>query len=116
MTKYYTECEKLAKVSKESNSIGTFLDWIQEQGITLTKWQDDGDNGEPMFIDKTTGERASMLSINSINNPKREDWSEGYFPIHMPFEKLLAQYFDIDMNKVEKERQQILEDIRKNSD
>lgn len=110
----YPECEKLAKVSKESNSIGAFLDWLQEQGISLTKWQDEGDNGEPRYIDETTGEQASMLALNSINNPECEEWSEGYFAINTPTEKLLAQYFDIDMNKVEKERRQILEDIRKN--
>jgi len=112
----YPECEKLANVSKESNAIGEFLDWLQEQGISLTKWQEAGDNGEPSYIDETTGEPSSMLAYNSINNPDLEEWFEGYFPIHTPFENLLAKYFDIDMNKVEKERREMLDNIRKIAD
>jgi len=34
------------------------------------------------------------------------------YPEYIVIESLLAEYFEIDMNKVEKERRQILEDIQ----
>ena len=37
---------------------------------------------------------------------------EGFFPIYPNIEKLLAEFFDIDLNEAEKERCQILEAIR----
>lgn len=75
----YPECEKLAKVSDKSQTIGAFLEWLQGvKEIELAKWSD----------------------------------SDGLYPEHTTIESLLAEYFEIDMNKVEKERQQILEDIQ----
>lgn len=61
------ECDKLSKISDVSQSIGAFLDWIQEEyGVDLPK------------------------DINS----------------------LLSEYFEIDLNKVEEEKQAILEHMR----
>jgi len=35
------------------------------------------------------------------------------FPDHPGIEKLIAEYFNIDLNKVEKEKQEILAELRK---
>lgn len=43
------------------------------------------------------------------------DWSdedEQYVHHYEPFALLLARYFDVDMNKVDRERQQILDALR----
>lgn len=32
------ECEKLAKVSEESNKIGDFLDWLSNRNVVLGAW------------------------------------------------------------------------------
>jgi len=40
------------------------------------------------------------------------DKTDELFPIHNGYEKLFAEFFDIDLNKVGKEKQQILKDIR----
>jgi len=50
---------------------------------------------------------------SEILNPDYEILPEGYFRVYTSMEKLLAQYFDIDLNKVEKERRQMLEELRK---
>jgi hypothetical protein len=36
-----------------------------------------------------------------------------YIPVYAPITKLLAEYFDIDENKLEREKRQILAEIRK---
>lgn len=74
------ECEKLAAVSKESQPIGVFLEWLQgERGIVLAEYDDD---------------------------------EEDLVPVHIRIENLLAEFFEIDLNKVEEERRALLESIR----
>lgn len=76
------ECEKLTKVSGESQAIGNFLEHLQEQGIVLAEWRGSGS--------------TQSLILN-----------------HSSIEYLLAEYFNIDMDKVEKERRALLEYLRK---
>lgn len=77
----YPECEKLLAVSKESNSIGQFLDWLTgEKGFELGKYPEDTDHLVPAVYN---------------------------------IEKLLAEYFDIDLDKVEEERLSILASLQK---
>lgn len=42
MTVRYTQHEKLAKVSKESQAVGSFLEWLRDdQGIALCKFDEE---------------------------------------------------------------------------
>ena len=78
--KIYPECEKLAKVRNESQTIGEFLEWLMgTKEVILAKYQ-----GK---LDTLTETRESI-------------------------ESLLAEFFGIDLKKVEKERRQMIEDIR----
>ncbi len=92
----YPECEKLQAVSEKSQELGFFLEWLKNK-YTLCEFVEEhkeffGDNKE------------DYVWIN-----------EGYYQSRDSIENILAEYFDIDMNKVDEERAQILEDIRKNS-
>jgi hypothetical protein len=71
------ECEKLFKVSPQSQVIGAFLEHLKENGVKLSEWH-----------------RNSLVPIRSST------------------EDLLAEYFDIDMDKVERERQALLEYLK----
>jgi hypothetical protein len=42
-----------------------------------------------------------------------EEWPYGLTSINIPIEKLLADYFGIDLNKVEAEKRQMLDTQRK---
>lgn len=76
------ECEKLSKVSEESNKIARFLNWLQDK--------------KDYDICEYSG----------------NDWA-GYFnPVDLSTEQLLAEYFEIDLNKVEDERRALLDWIR----
>ena len=88
----YPECEKLAEVSPQSNVVGEFLDWLSnEKNLTICTYTEDED---PMVL----GDCSS------------------YYPYHYDTEQLLAEFFEIDLKKVEEERRQILEDIRKSNE
>jgi len=38
-----------------------------------------------------------------------------YLPPHKSIEEILAEYFEIDLNKIEQEKRQMLEEIRKHN-
>jgi hypothetical protein len=77
------ECEKLAAVSEESNKIGDFIDWLNEIDIVLCKFDEDSER---------------FYSIHQMH-------SQG-------INTLLAQYYGIDLDKVERERRALLDWIR----
>jgi len=85
------ECEKMQAVQGKSQAIGEFLDWL-----TSTK-------GVSLMVDYTPTDD--------------EEDAEGmpypdYVPLRMGTEKLLAEFFGIDLKKVEEERQAMLAQLR----
>jgi len=82
------ECEKLSDVTDLSQPIGEFLEWLNGQSnVVLAKW---------------VTQRNYFADEENI-----------LVPIDESIQQLLAQYFDIDLDKVEKERSALLEYIRK---
>jgi len=87
------ECEKLKAVSEYSQKIGEFLTWlVNVKQLDLSKYQEVeecqycGEDG--MF----TGEQL--------------------MPYHTDKEQLLAEFFGIDLKKVEEERRALLSSIQ----
>lgn len=84
MENKYPELERLKNIQEQSQLCGEFLEWLQ------TKYRLIG---------------------------KRESFENGYIPFnyssHINVTKLLAEYFDIDIEKVEKEKIQMLKDLNK---
>ena len=83
-------CNKLREVSDDSQKIGEFLEWMNGKGYWIGKYG--------RYTDPETEE---------------EEGEEELIPIKKSTEELLADYFEIDLNQVEKERRAILEEIRK---
>lgn len=90
------ECQKLLKVEEKSNIIGEFLDYfLPSKGIVLAKYghadatiyNEDLQDYEEM--DEILFESAEYRGTNGIN-------------------KLLAEYFGVDLDKVERERRELL--------
>ena len=79
------ELNKISEAQPDSQTIGQFLEWLDEKEIILAEWT--GSDCDEC------GDECLMRMIRGK-------------------EKLLAQYFDIDLVKAEKERQLILDDIR----
>lgn len=79
MTGKYPEHAKLAAISDESQVVGEFVDWMTTRGVVLAQYVKD-DMGH---------ERLS--------------------PNWIPLMNLLAEFFDIDQNKIEREKRAMLE-------
>lgn len=85
------ELDKLGKVAPTSQKIGEFVDWLRaEKGILLANWPTGAERN--MY-----GEKMDYLA-----------------PVNIPIERLLAEFFGIDLNKVEEERRGVLDYLRKN--
>jgi hypothetical protein len=78
------EHDKLHKIADKSQVIGEFLDWLPEQGIHLARWvYDEGYDRERLV----TGAGKSNTA-------------------------LLAEFFEIDLDKIETEKRALLEHLR----
>lgn len=96
MKNKYPECEKLQAVHEESQKIGQFLDWLTgERGIYFCKFYT----------------LEELLEYDPGIDYREED--AGFIRDYTPIQSLLAEYFEIDMDKVEEERRQILEELRR---
>ena len=81
------ECEKLSGVADLSQPIGEFLEWLNGQSnVVLAKW---------------VTQRNYFADEENI-----------LIPIDESINQLLAEYFDIDLDKVEKERSALLKWIQ----
>lgn len=79
------ECDRLAAVREDSQMIGEFLDWLNSaKGYRLC-----------------TLERRPWM-----------DEPETWQPIYIGIERVLAEYFSINLDKVEQEKRLVLEAIR----
>lgn len=81
----YPEHEKLKAVQTQSQSIGEFLDWLRgEKGFEIARWKhDDFDENDDVLM-----------------------------PAHFSTEKLLAEFFNIDLDKVEAEKRAMLAQLQ----
>ncbi len=111
----YPEHERMEKVSQESQSIGEFLEWLSEKGIEMGRIHshDDGCHG-PHNRMNCISEFAKPCHCP----PERTDlicgWHEDeMMPTRDSMEDLIAEFFGIDLTKIEKEKREMIEDLRK---
>jgi hypothetical protein len=131
------ECNRMLAVADESHKLGDFLDWLTENDIHLAVWERTKvcDFGEGPIIGNLFDGRSSkkwrcvdgqVVAHPDSNKPGAEDGPcpkcEGtgrierieprLIPHVEPFNRLLARYFGIDLDKVEEERRRVLEELR----
>jgi hypothetical protein len=81
----YPEHIRLKAVVAESQAIGQFIEWMtQEKNWVIADW-------------------VELSDIELIDQ---------YRPVSMSIEAMLAEYFQIDLKKIEAEKQAMLEEIR----
>jgi hypothetical protein len=79
----YPEHEKLKKVSDKSQTIGEFIDWLQNEANYV----------------------IGQYKTSKVDR-------EILYPAHEGTQELLAKYFNIDLQKIEDEKRQMLKEIR----
>jgi len=118
------ECDKLLEVKDKSQIIGVFLEWLQSQDIQLyskpvkeaviARMKGENDKKCPECGGILIPYRmAGGTHCASCGIDISSDYYEKYLPFRKPIEQILAWYFDINLNKCEEERRQMLEEIRR---
>lgn len=79
----YPEHDKLQALDGANQTIGEFLEWLNDNRYSICEWQNYGD----------------------------ED-ARGYYPVHRSPQSWIAQYFQIDPVKIEQEKRHMLDLIR----
>lgn len=97
----YPEHDKLAEVKEDSQTIGYFLDWLQSKA-TIAKYEDD--------IEIMTTDGEMVVNGDPMLMPHSR-YSGGEVAIN----KLLADYYGIDYNKLMEEKDAMLAEIRQAS-
>jgi len=90
-----TEIDKLRAIKDKSQLIGEFLESLSTQGLVLCTRHEHDENCY-------------------INEELECGYIEGeYYSVNISIEQLLADYFKIDLKKVEEEKQLILKQLEK---
>lgn len=128
----YPEHEKLAKVSDVSQAIGEFLEWMEGQGIQrmhyegvsvwypCSNWRcgddyylDENDVLTPVPKGMVFVSHKQLALCDECNGEEgHEGFTETWIHDHRTIELLLAEYFDIDLKKIEEEKRAMLDSIR----
>ena len=114
----YPECEKLSAVSGESNKLGSFIDWLAERGIVLAEYPENCRHFKGWAVvneDCALGHDTEDWHCGKGCKDYTPEKDDILMPTHQSIESILANYFEVDLAVVEKERRQILEDIRNQS-
>jgi|TARA_Y100000034_G_scaffold69923_1_gene84400 hypothetical protein len=118
----------MKEVKEDSQAIGEFIEEMQFKGIILCEYverkrvcEKEGctRKGHHEWGFLTSG--MSIKELDECPNHHHDDGCynaphDGHYPIRKSIEKILADYFGIDLNKCEQERRQILEDCRKQNE
>jgi len=120
------EHDKLAAIKHQSQAIGEFLDWLSERNVRLADYREA----------KWICDECGVLDLEDVNHPRagvRYDGlhTDGPLYVHRMCGKpaehvpqglymygkttvdLLAEFFDIDQNKLEAEKRAMLDQLRK---
>lgn len=124
------ELDKMRTVTDKSQVVGEFIDvFLTEKNIALCTYQTAGNNGEPKYrwkkgvkiakLDRRPTDREprfeDVFNQDAEHNPDHVSWGEGYIAVHTRIEKLLAEFFAIDLKKAEAERTAILKHLQNKS-
>ncbi len=104
----YPEHAKLQAIQEQSQAIGYFIDGGARQGLVLAEWERDFD--------------SDHLSKNEVDFDDCTDWpgrceTPEHFPLVLvphrkSIEAILAVYFEIDLERLEQEKRQMLDEHR----
>jgi len=100
----YPEHDKLHKVIDKSQIIGEFIDWLHDKKeIVFVKWEEWEEKIEPRRHTDGTLEAARTITHKK------------YVPVYTKVDALLADFFGIDQDKVEKEKLAMIKALKEAS-
>lgn len=110
--KEYPEHDKLAAVSDESNTIGQFLEGMQEKGITLAHYPKRCKSFDK--YDSTCSFLGEEISLDICENCDefRKSGETILTELRGSINDILADYFSIDQKKLEQEKKEMLQEFQ----
>ena len=100
------ELDKILEHKEVSQAIGSFLDWLEYEAEFGPK--------------KGEGRKAAIRATKLNDSPVKlcifDDDTGEWEPVRLRIEEMLARYFGIDLNEVEKERFAVLEYVREQNE
>lgn len=106
----YPEHVKLAAIRDRSQAIGEFLEWLPTYKVLVSNGEEAFDPDFPEEQNEAYKEAEMPCAIGV-----RDPWAMGggwLQPCYVKTEQLLADYFGIDLKKIEDEKQAMLQEIR----
>ena len=89
----YPEHVKLGAIKDKSQTVYDFLEWAGEKGMHLGEWEPT----QRRTANGQFGRNRIVPHMHPVQTSKRD---------------LLAEFFDIDLNKIEKEMRAMLDEMR----
>lgn len=96
--KDYPEHQKLQAVKDKSQAIYDFIEWLNQKGYHICEKVNTIEN-----------------EVGKLDDDEKENWKIGWdwMQANLPMEKTLAEFFGIDLNKIENEKRAMLDLLRK---
>lgn len=113
----YPECTKISAVSNKSRMIQEFIEWLNERGIVLAEYPKGCEHHKPYSSVQNScglGHRLDMFDCGAGCEDYGETVIGNLQSTHHTVERLLADFFEVDLVKAEEERRAMLDDLRKN--
>jgi len=110
------ELDKMKEVQEKSQLIGEFVDeFLRGKGISLCMWQTPKNacGKKPCKKKHSTIWETDECKGHHHDSYCKNYPLEGHYPIRENILQLLAEFFGIDLKKVEEEKLKIIEELRK---
>jgi len=105
-----SECDKLLEVEEKSQMIGEFLEWLNcTKNYSICQTGEQCNNKLKKQLIEEFGD--NQKSINEIYADQRGN-ENFFYVVHYNTDNLLAEFFNIDLKKVEKEKKEALKKQR----
>lgn len=92
MNNKYPESEKLLEVKEQSQEIGEFLTWLKSK-VALATWEENEDEDTNDYLPELLYPVGKYSGDNGT-------------------QRLLAEYFGIDLDKLDAERMQMIKELQ----
>lgn len=99
----YPEHDKVHKIVGLSQPLGEFLDWARGEGWHFCEWVDTGVNHQRRIEDEEGGVTYDLVHETEL------------LPIRLTVQEMLGRFFDIDLDKLYSEKEDMLDAQRRHS-
>lgn len=111
-----SECAKMRAVHAESQAIGEFIEWLGGQGVQLMRYEAVPDSRVCTNINCRDGQvrrGREKVDCAKCNGTGFEEYElTTWMPERRGIQQLLAEFFNIDLAKVDVEQRALLAAIR----